>query len=112
MRVAGIPEEVELVTDAAQIRPGVVVWLASCDICPGSPPHRTMVVGLFDGEYDNAVGDPCVGETAWEYAPITPCDCDIFDTNDIRTGHILRVVDVELDAERATVARVRKLVKS
>lgn len=109
MRVPGIPEEVERVESFGELRTGMIVWLVSCEACPSPRNHCGILVGEVYGEVFDAQNNLEGPQSHWTMAPVAACGVDCFTDEDVKLGDIYRVVDVTMDAERDTVARVRKL---
>lgn len=108
MRLPGIEGEVEPIDNFDGLRPGIRIVVTDCDRCGFGTHHKAMLIGRGRGHVQSADGNVRFSEF-WEFAPVTVCGGDVFDRSDVAERRVLRVVDPIMDAERDTIARVRKL---
>lgn len=102
VRIAGSVYEVEQVTDFAQLKTGMIVYVYLCSLC-----NREWCDSILGNLSLFRDGDAF--EHAFEALP--PCDGEHseIDHETVATGDVYRVVDPVMDAENDTVARVLKL---
>lgn len=110
MRIAGIPDEVER-AQFGQLEPGIAVWLMGCERCaPGDGgKHRAILIRRIVTNVRTPDGERYSALPVWMFAPEASCGSQAFDEETADSGHVYRIVDARYDAERDTIARVRKL---
>jgi hypothetical protein len=103
-------EEVELVTDFASLRAGIVVWCKPCRWCGGQ--HRGMLLRFkISGSACLPEGGRSVNEPRFDVEPMSPCSFSgsSLSARSVEAGVIYRVVDPLLDA--APVTRAKELAR-
>jgi len=108
MKIGG--DEVELVTDFAQLRSGMIVWAKPCRWCGGQ--HRAMLTRFkISGACLTTDMGVVEDEPRFELHPASRCSSSgsSLSARSVAAGIVYRVVDPLLSA--TTVERKRELVR-
>jgi len=105
-------ERLELVTDFAELRAGMIVVETVCEACPGgSGRHRWMLVHFEAGaEAETANGEFEVSDI-WDVEPEAPCGCNVIDYRSVEARTLYRVID-GLENTTTTHTTKRKPVRA
>lgn len=104
MKIGG--EEVELVTDFAQLRAVMIVWSMPCRFCGDKHRYFLLSFAVSTGAEPNGTCLP--SEPRWLVLPLPPCETLLsrgVTRATVARRQIFRVVDPLLDAKTTTRAR-------
>ena len=108
-------ERLELVTDFATLRAGMIVVYRPCQDCGGS--HRGMLLRFYEGPmHDPSNRSVKFLDRGWILAPKTYCppddpSDDCIGTQAVSRGAVYRVIDGLEDEQTTTTTKKRERVK-